>query len=874
MDQNLNTNLSFEQTDNINQQKKINFRKLINFKSFKLLAVLVIVLAIPITVLSLRNTQSIKQNASSGLSTNSAALGNQKSTGYIVVLRNLNNSVDVKKKLNQVTLKADRESFKTLALRILNKKSARNVNADMLRTSPSENNTLNIIKEYSYALNGFALDISDSEAQLLKTLPQVSGVYKNIEIKASLYASVPLIGADKIWTYKDLNNKNIDGSGINVAVMDTGVDYTHLGLGSSPITERNFVVPANFDLDKAIKHRDYNGLTDQVFALNSKSVIYISGIDQVTQYIFANKNKSVIKLHTPGLNNPLIYKVQATNAYLVYFAADNNNAGLFAYNFDTKKIKKINNLRADKGNFSLLLDFAIDDNTLIYFDPTTRKNEGMNLMTYHLKNGTQKTLAKFSNKNYAGYFASNKDRQIAYSVSNDSDEWCKVRKIFIQNIDTGQKREINPPHMGNLQDYKNDKLLYQSTCRDQEDNSGSYYLFDLKTKQETFISPNNYADSSKNKFGIQSNYWVDSRDRYAAKLGLNAVFYSRAVDNRIYAYNFIKKTYEKMSIFTSGSIIEVLGNRFCFSDSSTEKFKISCLVYDPNENYALPNVYNSKVVGGYNFISGNYDALDDHGHGTHVANIVAGNGILKGVAPGANIISYKVLDYSGTGSEVELIAAYDVAIATRMDSDPTNNIDVVNLSLGADCERNYTADCGPGDPQSIVLNNAADAGIISVVAAGNEGPRPATIRSPGVATKALTVGAVNKSLKIANFSSTGPVNWNNEVIHKPDILAPGVDICSAKSIIVTDPSCNDTYKAYTSWSGTSMATPHVAGAIALLKQVYPDMTVEQLKNKIKSLTKNLNYPEDTQGSGVLDLSLWTEVGNLNMSANKFPSIDH
>lgn len=853
----------------LNQQnRRLTLLKLLSLTKTKFFFLLVITLSVPLTVLALQKTQTIKQNASSSLNYNTT--GNKDLNGYIVILKD---SVDVagsRLNVNQVTLRADRESFKTIAAKLLNKSEVKRGSKDNLRSSALHSQSLNILNEYSYAFNGLALDISDSEANLLKNLPQVAGIYKNLTIQATLFNSVPLIGADKIWEYKDASGKNIDGTGVNIGVVDTGVDYTHSGLGASKISERNFITPANFDYDKAIKNREYYGLTDQVFALSSKFLVYISGIDQVTRYNFANKNKIVISLKTPGLDSPLLYKVQVTNTDLVYFAADKKNAGLFVYNFASKKIKKINNLKPNKGNFSILTDFAIDDNTLIYFDPTTISNGGMNLKTYNLKSGKDSLLGKFTEANYAGYFASNRNREIAYSVSSVRQEWCQVSKIYIQNIDTGEKRIVKSPHMGNLQDYKNNKLLYQSTCDDQKNNPGSFYLYDLNTKKETFISQNQYIDPNENKFGILSRLWVDSRDRYTAKIGLNAVFFSGNLDKKIYAYNFSSNKYEKMSIFTNGEIIETLGNRFCFSDSNSSKFKISCMVYDPNDNYSLPYAYNSKVIGGYNFIYDNNDALDDQGHGTHVANIVAGNGVLKGVAPGANIISYKVLDSDGFGTEDEVISVIDLVIAARLDSDPTNDIDILSMSFGADCEGKYTADCGPDDPQSKALNRAADVGIISIVAAGNSGPRPGTIWSPGVAKKAFTVGAVDNNLKIANFSSRGPINWNNEIIHKPDLVAPGVNICSAKAKVSSGAICNKQYKEYTALSGTSMATPHISGVASLLKQVYPTLTIDELKNKLIGLTKDLSYSQDTQGSGIIDLSLWTEIKDLpiaNQSSN-------
>ena len=170
-----------------------------------------------------------------------------------------------------------------------------------------------------------------------------------------------------------------------------------------------------------------------------------------------------------------------------------------------------------------------------------------------------------------------------------------------------------------------------------------------------------------------------------------------------------------------------------------------------------------KVAGGYDFVNNNPNPLDDNGHGTHVAGIIAGNSAsLKSMAPDAELFAYKVLDATGNGNTSTVITGIEQAMA--------DSVDIINLSLG-------TSDGDPDDILSQAVDRAVDAGIVVVVAAGNDGDY-GTISSPGAAREALTVGAIDSLNAIASFSSKGPSNKIYGV--KPDVVAPGVNIVSAK----------------------------------------------------------------------------------------------
>ena len=240
-----------------------------------------------------------------------------------------------------------------------------------------------------------------------------------------------------------------------------------------------------------------------------------------------------------------------------------------------------------------------------------------------------------------------------------------------------------------------------------------------------------------------------------------------------------------------------------------------------------------KVIDGYDFVNDDADPRDDHGHGTHVAGIVAANGTLKGVAPGATLLAYKVLDSNGNGSMSDIIAGLEQALL--------DGAKVANLSLGGPGN--------PGDPTSQALDNATAAGMLSVVAAGNSGPNYQTVGSPGVARTALTVGATDKSWQMSYFSSRGYVTDGEQLVMKPEVVAPGVDIRSTVPTtgLLGDPS------GYKALNGTSMATPHVAGSAALLLQWNGTQTPAELKNRLASTARPIDGDVFMRGVGGIDL---------------------
>ncbi|MES5844803.1 MULTISPECIES: S8 family serine peptidase [unclassified Bacillus cereus group] len=386
-------------------------------------------------------------------------------------------------------------------------------------------------------------------------------------------------------------------------------------------------------------------------------------------------------------------------------------------------------------------------------------------------------------------------------------------------------------------------------------------------------------------------------------------------------------------------------------------------IIDSGVDYTHPDL-KANYIGGYDTVDEDNDPMDGNVHGTHVAGIIAGNGKIKGVAPNASILAYRVMNDGGTGTTDDIIQGIERAIQ--------DGADVLNLSLGQDLNV-------PDQPVTLTLERAAKLGVTAVVSNGNDGPKPWSVDAPGNASSVISVGASTVSIPfptfqvagssktyqglplsksdfpigndsplvyvgygnpsdyakqdvkgkfalvlqgtsstlvkaeqakqagavgvlfistekeinimpeyfmrenlalpvmqlsnidgeelknlitkrkknikigqpnptelIANFSSRGPSqgSW----LIKPDIIAPGVQITS------TVPR-----GGYESHNGTSMAAPQVAGAVALLRQMHPDWTTEQLKASLANTAKTLKdvnentYPIMTQGSGLINI---------------------
>src|SRR5690606_34359492 len=247
-----------------------------------------------------------------------------------------------------------------------------------------------------------------------------------------------------------------------------------------------------------------------------------------------------------------------------------------------------------------------------------------------------------------------------------------------------------------------------------------------------------------------------------------------------------------------------------------------------------------KVVAAFDFTrDGNGRGVDLLGHGTHVAGIVAGNGNgYAGVAPGAHIVSLKVLGPDGSGKVSDVIDAIDFAIENKA----KYGLRVINLSLGRPVYESYA-----DDPLCQAVERAYRAGLVVVVSAGNYGKSTdgrlvlGGITSPGNSPYALTVGALDDQGTpqrsddvVAEFSSRGPTLYDN--LLKPDLAAPGRRVGSlyvpgstlAKKYPERLVQGNGQHGVF-ELSGTSMAAAVVSGAAALVLEANPGLTPLQVR---------------------------------------------
>ena len=236
-------------------------------------------------------------------------------------------------------------------------------------------------------------------------------------------------------------------------------------------------------------------------------------------------------------------------------------------------------------------------------------------------------------------------------------------------------------------------------------------------------------------------------------------------------------------------------------DNSTHDPKVIAF-YDPVNN---PDKTNGTEIQAY----------DDQGHGTHCAGTVAGTGAPTyehpGMAPQANLVGVKVLDAGGSGSFAVVMAGMQWTVENRYKF----NIRAASMSLGGPGPIEWTSD--EEDSVNRYANEMVRAGISMLIAAGNSAA-PGTIGTPGGAEDVITVGALNKNTAIAEYSSEGPTEEGRV---KPNVAFVGSDVMSAQ---------HNSGDGYVAFSGTSMATPGVAGTVALMLQANPDLSPFDVRN--------------------------------------------
>lgn len=264
---------------------------------------------------------------------------------------------------------------------------------------------------------------------------------------------------------------------------------------------------------------------------------------------------------------------------------------------------------------------------------------------------------------------------------------------------------------------------------------------------------------------------------------------------------------------------------------------VTVAVLDTGYDDTHPDLAGRVLPESTSFVPDEDVASDPNGHGTHVASTIAGTGAAsggshRGVADGADLLVGKILDSTGQGQDSWVIAGMEWA---------AHHAPIVSMSIGSQTPSDGT------DMMSTALNEIAEeTGTLFIVAAGNSGAAE-TINAPGAASEALTVSSVDDpGGEMSGFSSQGPL-WGTGVM-KPNIAGPGNDVTAARS--ADSPGDGD----YMAMSGTSMATPHVSGAAAIVKQQHPEYTADQLRAALLSTATDVGLTAYQQGAGVVDVA--------------------
>ncbi|HID72066.1 MAG TPA: hypothetical protein EYP29_04910 [Thermoplasmata archaeon] len=267
-----------------------------------------------------------------------------------------------------------------------------------------------------------------------------------------------------------------------------------------------------------------------------------------------------------------------------------------------------------------------------------------------------------------------------------------------------------------------------------------------------------------------------------------------------------------------------------------------------------------KLVAWKDFINGREEPYDDNGHGTHVAGILAANGKLKGGAPEASFIIAKALNAQGNG---EGVSAFDTTVANAIDFCVENGADIISLSLGGN-----PTPFGLGSDTERATRNALRAGVFVVAAAGNDGDsqNDEDVSSPGNIRSAISVGSIDRNLRISSFSSRGDNDGYISELpdpadrydpnKKPEFVAPG------EMILSTYPG-----DRYVFASGTSQSVPFVSAVLALILESHPEYkrdgekggnenAIQEVKNVLMSTANPCPGQEtphdDHYGYGIID----------------------
>ena len=368
----------------------------------------------------------------------------------------------------------------------------------------------------------------------------------------------------------------------------------------------------------------------------------------------------------------------------------------------------------------------------------------------------------------------------------------------------------------------------------------------LENKDETLdcvVYVNSYF-KSKEKF-------IDKYKNVYEYPFINAFGIKLKKDDILSIANYSLVTYiaKQTTVFAQIDVAKKIMELDAFYDREVYGKNITVAVIDTGISNHLDFCFpKNKVIKFVDLINNKQKPYDDNGHGTFVSSILCGTGIssgfkYSGVAPKADIISIKALKDNGETGAFKILEAMQWVY----DNHKKYNIKVVCMSFGSSPTTN-------NDPMMLGAEVLWNNGIVVVAAAGNSGPNSSTIKSPGISGKVITVGGFDDKRKdgktkeeefaVASFSSRGPAGY----FYKPDVVAPAVDISGA-----------NVNGGYTKMSGTSVATPMVAGIACLILEKQPNITPGQVKSLIIKSCKKISNSKNSDGFGFIksnNIKIW------------------
>lgn len=457
----------------------------------------------------------------------------------------------------------------------------------------------------------------------------------------------------------------------------------------------------------------------------------------------------------------------------------------------------------------------------------------------------------------------------------------------IKNIAQKEKNQSSLPHMFN---FFNEGIEIESSTfeKNSNNNDNNRYLVETKKIADEFIKnftqkihiiENLIEERNKNNniseqadldsfetTNLHKNSF-DSQRRFSILKEHKHLFSGITVQTDIEMIEFLIEQFPdlkiipnyKVELFISEQTRELLELNEIYNiqinDTNLTGRGIRVAVLDTGIDYTHPDFGScstpqecDRIADFFDFSSSNpLDIMDRQGHGTHVASTIGSNNSnaqFRGVAPEVDFYIYKVFPDIGGGGEISwIIDALERALDPTGEMNYSNSADIISMSLGVPLVNN------PNFVVDLELDEIAQISI-PIVAAGNSGPIFYSVASPGSSRGVITVGATTINDEIASFSSRGPTEIGTL---KPDILAPGVNICAAKSSFASvnpllNPDCQGSTQHYFN-SGTSMATPIVSGTVALMLQQNASLTTREIKAILRETALDINISPAIQGWG-------------------------